>query len=61
MQHGRVTTITLSIIPVSIPFSSGQRMQRGGRCPCGLEIASFNPLFIGSKDATVSTCAVDLV
>ncbi len=39
-------------LTVSIPFSSGQRMQPG--LPVGRDeyLESFNPLFIGSKDAT---------
>jgi len=38
---------------VSIPFSSGQRMQLSGWRGIGwLVLRRFNPLFIGSKDAT---------
>ena len=37
---------------VSIPFSSGQRMQPLNLCLDMLQLDRFNPLFIGSKDAT---------
>ena len=37
---------------VSIPFSSGQRMRRVMEVAAELESLCFNPLFIGSKDAT---------
>ena len=37
---------------LSIPFSSGQRMQRGGNGRRPVRLSAFNPLFIGSKDAT---------
>ena len=37
---------------VSIPFSSGQRMRPAGSSPRSISTESFNPLFIGSKDAT---------
>ena len=38
---------------VSIPFSSGQRMQLHRRGVHNTTLRCFNPLFIGSKDATM--------
>ncbi len=43
----------LDIMPyLSIPFSSGQRMQQHADRAFALLKLTFNPLFIGSKDAT---------